>query len=93
MLTPVYKEGDKRDCGNYRPIAVPTAISKVYESFLNVWLVTILTLNNIIYKNQFGFQNNSSTTSAVTNLTEFITTKLDRGQFVGVIFLDIRKAM
>lgn len=64
MVTPVYKEGDKRDCGNYRPVSVPTAISKIYESFLNAWFVTVLTLNSIIHKNQFGFQKLSNTTSS-----------------------------
>lgn len=92
MVSPIFKEGDKLDCGNYRPVSVPSSISKIYESFLNAWFVMFLTVNNIIHKCQYGFQKNSNTTSAVTNLTHFVTTNLDRGKYVGIIFLDIRKA-
>lgn len=92
MVSPIFKEGDKRNCNNYRPVSVPSAVSKVYESFLNAWFVMFLSLNNIIHQLQYGFQRNSNTTSAVTNLTNFITENLDRGKYVGIIFLDIRKA-
>lgn len=89
MVVPVYKEGEKQDCGNFRPVSIPTAVSKIYESFLNAWFVLVLAINNVIHRNQFGFQKNSNTTSAVTNLTHYyVTTKLDQGKFVGVIFLD-----
>ena len=30
-VTPIYKSGDKTECGNYRPISVISAVAKVFE--------------------------------------------------------------
>jgi hypothetical protein len=34
MVMPIYKEGDKNECGNYRPISVIPAISKILEKLV-----------------------------------------------------------
>jgi hypothetical protein len=33
-VTPIYKEGDKSNCGNYRPISVLPVIAKILENLI-----------------------------------------------------------
>jgi hypothetical protein len=33
-VTPIYKEGDKSNCGNYRPISVLPVIAKILEKLI-----------------------------------------------------------
>ena len=36
MLFPIYKNGNKLDCNNYRPISPLSNISKIYENGYSV---------------------------------------------------------
>ena len=54
-VTPIFKEGDKRECGNYRPISVIPTIAKVVEMLTSDQLALYLSDNNIIVKQQFSF--------------------------------------
>ena len=48
--------------------------------------------NNIINKNQFGFQKKKSAVDAVIVLTEKINEIVDKGELGMTIFLDLAKA-
>lgn len=92
VVVPIYKDGD-RDCvGNYRPISLLPAFSKILEKIINNRLVNYLEKYNIFSKNQHGFRKGKSTTDAVQDLNEFLTQNLDAGQKCLGIFLDLAKA-
>ena len=55
-------------------------------------LYAFLQQNDILYKNQFGFRKNNSTTFALIDLTEKIKESIDEKKFGCGIFIDIRKA-
>ena len=55
-------------------------------------LLDFLDKNNIIYKHQFGFQKNKSTTQAVFDLYTRIVGALDKGNYACSVFLDFAKA-
>lgn len=39
-ITPIFKSGDKTDCGNYRPVSVISAVAKIFEKlFMDNYLV------------------------------------------------------
>ncbi|KAJ0171527.1 hypothetical protein K1T71_013077 [Dendrolimus kikuchii] len=91
VIIPVYKSGDKSHVGNYRPISILPALSKILERLLNNRLTKYLESNNLISTHQFGFRSGKSTDAAVETLTNYITTKLDKKQKVIAIFLDLAK--
>lgn len=91
-VTPIYKGGDRTDVGNYRPISVLPAVSKVYEKIIRARLEQYLLDNHLINENQFGFVKNSSTTSACSQLLNFIDGNIDKKFYVGCFFVDLRKA-
>ena len=55
-------------------------------------LYNFLVENDILYKNQFGFRKNNSTTFALLQITEKIKETIDNKKYGCGIFIDLRKA-
>jgi hypothetical protein len=53
-VTPVFKEGNNADCGNYRPISVISVVAKLFEKLVYQQLRSFMTLNNILVEQQSG---------------------------------------
>ena len=68
-VVPVFKKDSKLDYGNYRPISLLSNIEKIRENLMYKRLYTFLNNNNIIYKLQFGFRQQYSTSHALINIT------------------------
>ena len=66
-VTPIFQKA------NYRPISVLPCVSKILERIMYNRLYKFLVENNILYQNQFGFQNADSTEHAVLQLVNQIT--------------------
>lgn len=92
VVTPVLKSGDKNCINNYRPISVLTGLSKILEKIINNRLVKYLEDNKLLSDRQFGFRPKRSTSQAVHQLIDYLTTNLDNGRHSIGIFLDIAKA-
>lgn len=92
IIVPIHKSDKKNDLNNYRPITLLPAFSKIFEKCINHRLLKHLRINNIISKNQFGFQKNVSTDDALFSVTGKIIKELDVGNKVLGIFLDLQKA-
>ena len=82
------KSGDFTDKHNYRPIALSSIISKVFEHTIVNRLEEYLWTND----NQFGFKSGHSTDLCIYALTEFIEYFKSRSTWVYVAFLDASKA-
>ena len=91
-VTPIYKSGDKKDCGNYRPISVTSAVAKILEKLVCKQLKYFLEYNEIISINQSGFRSHHSTETALLHLTNQCLVNMDKGHINGVLFLDLKKA-
>lgn len=91
-ICPIFKSGDKTIASNYRPISLLTSLSKILEKVMNIRLLKFLEKNALISENQYGFRNNRSTEDAVTDLTDFVVTKIDEGYKCTGVFLDLAKA-
>lgn len=77
---------------NYRGVSVLSDSSKIVEKILYKRVSSHLNANQIIHPNQFGFVENSNTTSACIHLFNEIRINLDNNKFVSCIFTDLQKA-
>lgn len=92
QIVPIYKTGD-RDCiRNYRPISILPSLSKILEKIVNDRLVDYLESNKLLSDHQYGFRRGMSTDDAVSNLVNYVSTKLDEGNKCISLFLDLAKA-
>ncbi len=91
-VTPIYKDGDKCDVSNYRPISVLPIISKIIERAVHNQLYRFLTENNILNACQSGFRSNHSTTTTLLDVSDFILSNMNQGNVTGALFLDLKKA-
>ncbi len=88
-LVPVFKSAKKTDISNYRGIAIPSCIPKLFEAIINKELFH--QMKNRIIPTQHGFFKGRSTT---TNLLEFINFSLnamDKGNYVETLYTDFSK--
>ena len=91
-LYPIHKGGSKSDPANYRPISILPTISKIFEKHINKHLVAFLNKYKVIHANQSGFRQKHSCQTALVKLIDQWMACIDRGDIVGSVFLDFRKA-
>ena len=91
-VIPLYKNGQRNIPGNYRPISVLPAISKIMERILYDQLHSYLTTFELLSDSQFGFRKSHSTASALLDCTNEWYVNLDRKMFNLVVLIDLRKA-
>jgi hypothetical protein len=91
VFKPIFKNGDRNNVSNYRPISLLPAYSKVFEKVLYVRMYQHLINNDILFDHQFGFRPKSSTTEATFSLINEIPETLNK-KIVGGIFCDLKKA-
>ena len=91
-IQPVPKQGDRSNPSNYRPIALISCLSKVFESILNRKILKHLSLHNLLSDRQYGFRQGRSTGDLLCFLTESWSSSFrDFGETFAV-GLDISKA-
>ncbi|PFX19180.1 putative RNA-directed DNA polymerase from transposon X-element [Stylophora pistillata] len=91
-ITPLYKQGDRGDANNYRPISVIPIMAKVFERIVYEQLYAYLEEHDILCQNQSGFRANHSTVTALLEATDSWAYNIDNEKINGVIFLDLKKA-
>ena len=69
-VTPIFKQGDRGDMNNYRPISVISVIAKVFERIIFNQLSSYLSENNILSQYQCGFRFFHSTMTALLEATD-----------------------
>ena len=89
---PVFKKGDPLVMNNYRPIRLPSCISKILEKIMYRRLTRFLIHQNFFYDLQFGFRMNYSTSDAITFMIDKISKAFDKKEMTLAIFLDLSKA-
>ena len=91
-VSPIFKDGVKTECGNYRLISVISIIAKLFEKLVCNQLKIYMMNNNIITKNQSGFREHQSTETALLDLTNDWLHNKDNGLLNGILFLDFKRA-
>jgi hypothetical protein len=69
VIKSIFKNVDRSDLSNYRPVSLLLAISKVFKKVLYVRMYQhLINNNNILADEQFGFRTKSTTMTATFNL-------------------------
>ena len=91
-VTPLFKNGSKRDLRNYRPISVLPLVSKLFEKIIYSQYCDYLQDNRLLNTYQSGFRSMHSTLTALLETTNNWSINIDNGLLNGVPFIDPKKA-
>lgn len=92
IIKPIYKQGQRNEFSNYRPIAILSNLEKILERYISIHVKKFLTSQNIINEHQYGFQRGRSTSTLLENFTNFINSKLNNNKVIIALFIDYSKA-
>ncbi len=87
-ITPIYKEGDKTNPSNYRPISIMPSVSKIKERVAPTQLYQYCTSHNIFSDRQSG----NSTGKCLVDFLSNIVREINQGRCSSFLFLDLKKA-
>ena len=89
-LSPIFKKDDNLMKKNYRPVSILTSLSKIFESVMNDQLYGYI--RKILETLLSAFRKGYSCQSLLVKFIEDTKNAIDRGEEVGVIFMDLSKA-
>ena len=70
-VIPIFKNGNKHNFCNYRPISLLPQFSKILETLFVHRLEDFTEKQHLLSDRQYGFRSNRSTTMAVMELIDF----------------------
>ncbi len=91
-VSPIHKKGNKHVKENYRPISLTSIVCRVMERIIKNSIVKHLDKNKHFSPDQFGFRCKRSCVLQLLEFFEEITSMLDQGKYVDVIYFDFAKA-
>ena len=92
FVTPIFKEGDQGLPANYRPVALTSHVTKIFEKILRKKLQVHLESNNLYNESQHGFRTGRSCLSQLLAHMERLISFIENNENVDVIYLDFSKA-
>ena len=84
-VTPLPKGGDATSVSNLRPISVLPVPGKVLERLIHTAISSHLENNNILSKNQGGYQKQKSTLDSISNLVDNILENRNKGNITKLL--------
>ena len=91
-VVPLFKSGEKNVFTNYRPVSLLPQFSKILEKIFNNKLDSFIEKYNILSGNQYGFRAKHSTSLALIELLENLSTSIDSKNITVGVFIDLKKA-
>jgi len=91
-ITPIFKKGNQGLPENYRPVALTSHVTKVFEKIVRKNIQDHLVNNNLFNSNQHGFRPGRSCLSQLLSHTERLIHHIENGYNVDVVYLDFSKA-
>ena len=91
-IIPIYKNGEKHNTNNYRPISILPCFSKILERLVFNRLSQFTTHFHILSDKQFGFRPMHSTDMALIELVDNITNAFSNNLCAIGVFIDLSKA-
>ena len=91
-VSAIYKKGNKKIAGNYRPVSLTSIACKLLEQIIRKHIVNHMNSNNLFTPKQFGFISGRSTVLQLLSVLDKWTEALDRGEEIDCIYMDFSKA-
>ena len=91
-ITPIFKDGEKIEKSNYRPISILPVISKLFEKLVFNQLYLYMKENGLFTSDQSGFLRLHSTLTCLLKMSDDWYNGLDLGELVGIVFIDLKRA-
>ena len=91
-ITAIYKKGSKKVAGNYRPVSLTSIACKIIESIIRDHVIEFMKDNKLFSDKQFGFIGGRSTVLQLLRLLDQITTIIDSGGAVDIVYFYFAKA-
>jgi hypothetical protein len=91
-VKPLYKNGDRCNIQNHRPISIISIFAKLLERLMSNRPIPFLYKNKISTDDQNGFRKGKCIETAVQSFNEIIPEALDKGTHSIGIFIDLTKA-
>ena len=91
-VCPVHKGGSRASPKNYRPVALTSHLTKVFERVLRRLLVGFLEQHSLLPDSQHGFRAHRSTLTQLLSYWDTLLDDLEEGKGVDVIYTDFSKA-
>ena len=92
-VVPVFKNvGERSTAKNYRPVSLPSVVSKVFEKLVNNRIVDHLEKCGLFSDYQYGFRSSRSTADLLTVVSDRIARAFNRSGATRAVALDISKA-
>ena len=90
-VIPLFKSGNTKEFSNYRPISLLPQFSKILEKMCHSRLMAFIDSNQVLYKSQYGFRKQMSTSLEIIELVEEITNSLDNHEATVGVFIDLKR--
>ena len=91
-VSPIFKDGDAEELGNYRPISIISAIARIFEKLIYNQLIEFLQRNEVLGNHQWGFRSLHSTALTLIDCSNNWLINIDKKGTNFSVFLDIKKA-
>ena len=91
-VIPVYKQGDKSDIGNYRPIFILSSFFKILEILICRRTHLFLEKHSILLPIQYGFRPAHSTIYPMLDIFTSSLDNLNLNKNTALILIDLKKA-
>ena len=91
-IIPLFKSGDDASFSNYRPVSLLPQFSKVLEKLFDVRLSDFIEKYKILSNSQYGFRKGRSTSLALIDFMEKLSSGIDNNLVTVGVFIDLKKA-
>ena len=91
-VSPIHRNGNKKLTSNFRPVSLTSMMGKLLERLINQVIMTYLSQHNLINDTQHGFLPKRSCQTNLLLYLELLTSCIDKGLDIDVLYLDFVNA-
>ena len=90
-VIPLFKSDDRCQVSNYRPVSILPQLSKILQKLFNTRLLSFINKYDILCNSQFGVREGHSTTQALMEMVENMTSSIDYDKITTGVYIDLKK--